>query len=247
MKLFITLLFSVLLFASCEPEAKLGDPCQLLKPASDGVTKIELKNLDCMTVDNDAMCVSYLGNTSYCTQKCGPKRTCYNEITQKGDVICKSTEKCIDAECYDLKAVCSPDNKNGVCESGKKCDNGSCKSICEANELFLNNTCVLEIEVCSSAKPDGVCDEGLACQEGKCVPVGCPDGYECTSPIRLKGHTLKGMYVCVKSEEVNATDPCLTVTCSNHGTCGVEGGMPVCICDEGFEPSTDKLSCNPVN
>ena len=41
-------------------------------------------------------------------------------------------------------------------------------------------------------------------------------------------------------------DPCARVSCSNHGTCVVVQGQPVCACDEGYvaDPAT-RLTCNP--
>jgi hypothetical protein len=153
-----------------------------------------------MTVDSDALCISDDGGNSYCTQKCGPERTCYNEVTKKGDVICSSTETCINAICYDSTKTCSPENLNGLCEEGKTCDAGTCKSVCLANEVYLNGICTLETLLCSPQNLNGVCDKGLACsEEGICTATGCPDEYTCKSPIQLLGHPLKGMFVCVKT------------------------------------------------
>ncbi len=42
-------------------------------------------------------------------------------------------------------------------------------------------------------------------------------------------------------------DACTGLTCSNHGTCVVKAGEPVCACDDGYVPDTTTgLSCQPV-
>ena len=241
----ISIFILVFLAIGCENDAKLGDNCTLLKPASEHVTKVEQKNLDCMTLDSDALCISYDGNSSYCTQKCGPKRTCYSETTKKGDVICKSTEKCVDAVCYDIKKTCSPDNLNGLCPEGKKCnESGNCQSICQPNEIYLRGACVLETTKCSPQNVTGACDTGLECSEqGKCEAVGCPENYDCVSPIQLQGHPLKGMYVCVKSTEITSS-PCKGITCNYQGNCEVNtDGNAQCNCNQGFKTTEDGKGC----
>jgi len=240
----VTVFILIFLVISCENDAKLGDSCNLLRPASEHVTKIEQKNLDCMTLDSDALCISYDGNTSYCTQKCGPKRSCYSDTTKKGDVICKSTEKCVDAVCYDIVETCSTENLNGLCPSGSNCNqSGNCESICEPNEVYLQGKCVLETLVCSPQNPKGACDTGLECSElGKCEAIGCPESYNCVSPIQLLGHPLKGMYVCVKAEEIS-TSPCKDVTCDYQGTCNIKDGFANCDCNPGFKTTDDGKGC----
>jgi hypothetical protein len=43
------------------------------------------------------------------------------------------------------------------------------------------------------------------------------------------------------------TDPCLGVDCSGHGTCRVESGAPLCVCDDGYRhPADTGLLCFPV-
>ena len=43
-------------------------------------------------------------------------------------------------------------------------------------------------------------------------------------------------------DDTPADGPCRDVTCSNHGTCVVEGGLPLCECDSGYRPA-GQLSC----
>jgi hypothetical protein len=47
--------------------------------------------------------------------------------------------------------------------------------------------------------------------------------------------------------QAQTTTPCEGVTCSNHGTCIVKEGAPVCACEEGYIPDpTTGLSCQPA-
>ena len=239
----VLVLVSAFFFIACEVDRKVGDACSLLKPESDGVTKVERKNLDCMTVDSDALCLSYIGNDSYCTQKCGPERTC-------ADVQCGDLEACIAAICIKKELACSPDNKKGQCEEGFKCDEteGVCKTTCEEGKSYIAGSCKDNTELCSPEKADGICGTGLKCtEEGKCVPTGCPSEYTCEAPIQLLGHPLKGLHVCVKSEE--SKNPCAKVDCSSHGECEVDedDGKVSCDCDDGFTVSDTGLECNPDN
>ena len=45
-------------------------------------------------------------------------------------------------------------------------------------------------------------------------------------------------------EDVDASDPCAEVTCSDHGTCFAAGSSASCQCDEGFQPSG--LACTEI-
>jgi len=46
--------------------------------------------------------------------------------------------------------------------------------------------------------------------------------------------------------QARAQDKCAGVTCSNHGTCVVKSGEPMCACHEGYAPDpTTGLSCLP--
>jgi len=238
MRFSVLVLVSAFFFIACEVDRKVGDACTLLRPESDGVTKVEQKNLDCMTVDTDALCLSYIGNDSYCTQKCGPARSC-------ADVQCGAEESCIAAICIDIKLACSPENKKGQCEEGFKCDEteGVCKTSCEEGKSYIAGSCKDNTELCSEAKPDGICGDGLTCIEGLCTPTGCPSKYKCESPIQLLGHPLKGMYVCVKEEEAN--NPCAKVDCSSHGKCEVnpDDNSISCNCETGYTVSDTGLEC----
>lgn len=45
-----------------------------------------------------------------------------------------------------------------------------------------------------------------------------------------------------RSSKAQETDLCAEVTCSGHGTCSIENGLPFCACDEGYSVAQDDAS-----
>ncbi|MBN2695322.1 hypothetical protein JXR93_11735 [bacterium] len=169
----IILLITIVLSA-CSEKAELGSSCELLRPTSEGVTKVEQKNLDCSTLDSDALCMSYLGNEPYCTQKCGPTvETC-------STVFCENSQTCVEGVCYERADICSTSNPNGVCKTGMLCNEGSC----------VQKSCTVDSE----------CSDGFSCVNSVCEASGCPENYDCLSPIQLLGHPFNGVYLCVEKK-----------------------------------------------
>jgi len=249
MKKTIFFMFLILLLTySCNTDVKLGDECKLLTSQSNEVTKVENKNLDCLGLDSDGICLSYEGNNPYCTIKCGPSKGCgavecrFDEKDSEGKVI-REGEACVDSLCYPKKDVCSETNPTGLCSKGTKCESGTCVTICAANEIFIQGKCTSNTELCSSANKEGLCATGSKCDNGECVPTGCEayPGYECVSPINLKGHPFKNQNICVKQDDLSQA--CQGKTCSGHGKCKlVKGGGAECICDSGYIAKSN-LTC----
>jgi len=171
------ILLLVTIISACSEKAELGSSCELLRPTAGGVTKVEQKNLDCSTLDSDALCMSYLGEQPYCTQKCGP------EVANCSTVFCENTQTCVEGTCYDRGDICSTNSPNGVCKTGLSCNNGSC----------VQKSCTIE-------NTDS-CPQGFNCIDGVCEASGCPSDYQCLSPIQLLGHPFNGVYLCIKKEE----------------------------------------------
>jgi len=245
MKPIIFFLFLTLILVSCDTSKKVGDDCRLLNPQKDGITKVEQKNLDCLTVNSDGLCLSYDGHDSYCTEKCGPERGCAAVECTLGDAEGNGVEKCVDSICYPEKEVCSAENVNGLCDRGTKCEAGHCVSSCEVGQVYIKGACHPNSELCSSTNLEGLCQTGTDCIEGKCTPVGCSEGYKCTAPINLLGHPFKDQYICIKLDDLSAA--CQNQDCSGHGKCNlVSGGGAECICDSGYTADNTALTCEKV-
>ena len=246
MKITILFIFITLITFSCTEKVKVGDECKLLKPQSEGVTKVENKNLDCLDLDSDGICMSYEGKNSYCTVKCGPSRGCaavqcaFDYEDKNGEIV--EGETCVDSICYPKAMICSETNVNGLCSTGTKCDGGICISICDATEVFIHGVCHPTSELCSVVKKDGLCAIGSTCKDGSCTPTGCEayPGYECVAPINLKGHPFKNQNICIKQDDLS--EACKDQRCSGHGKCKLLGGGAECICDTGFK-SAEELTC----
>lgn len=228
---FIILLLSIVLFWSCDTDAKLGDPCKLLSPGKEGVTKIEQKNFDCLSFNKDGLCLSFSGADSYCTQRCGADVGCDGISCKAPDKDGNGGETCVNSICYPQKDLCSTNNPNGVCDKSKKCENGTCVSKCSTGEIYIQDSCHSESEMCSASNKTGLCVKGTICDNGTCIATGCDEGYSCKAPIELLGHPFKGRSVCIKKEDL----ACRTGYCSGHGTCNLdENEEAYCVCEKGY-------------
>lgn len=124
----LLLLMMITILFGCTEDATVGSSCELLQESKLGITKIEQKNLDCRTLNSDALCVSYVGYDSYCTQKCGPQKVISCDPQCDGDNSCiqqvDGTSSCVPTE--NLCGI----GKDGVCHNGLTCNttNGRCEA-----------------------------------------------------------------------------------------------------------------------
>ncbi len=171
---------------SCAEDAKLGSSCELLKETAQDVTKVEQKNLDCVSLDGDGLCMSYSGNSPYCTQKCGPKTVC-DDIDYKKQWLVGGV--CVLEQ--DVQNKCSAQNPTGTCQDNMICENGTCIGqgcpsnwLCESPIQLLGHpfkgvyVCVKQSDyldgLCleTSCTPNGTCDVS----SGKAVCI-CDTGF----------------------------------------------------------------------
>ncbi len=79
------------------------------------------------------------------------------------------------------------------------------------------------------------------CGDGDCHDSCVEDGY-------ITGVCEDDECRCINTADGDADgdsdgDPCATVDCSGHGECGVFGGEPRCVCDDGYR--AEGLNCVP--
>lgn len=109
---------------------------------------------------------------------------------------CLPAEVCLEGACRNPDQLCSPENPNGLCESGQDC---------------LAGACVDAGRGCSAQNPVGVCPLGEICRNGACEPLDdaalCDDANACT----------RDFYDALRNRCFNETDDALA--CSDGNGC----------------------------
>ncbi len=222
-KFWLSLVLTLALFTNCDDgDKKTTDKC---KDVTCGA------NATCDTGTGECECnTGYTGDPlTGCTLAdpcdgvtCGDHATCDTgtgececDFGYVGDPLtgCTLSELCDDVTCG-ANATCNPGT--GECE----CDDGyigdpdvgcSLEGTCEAN------TC----------NGHGTCDD-----TGGVVTCDCEAGYigdfcDACDAANGYGEDPENPGDCIQN-------PCIPDPCYGHGTCSVEGGLPLCDCDEGY-------------
>lgn len=116
------------------------------------------------------------------------------------DEHCRNSDKGqAEGKLYCVNGLCAECRKDGDCDEGEQCDNGSCEAIpgyctsdddCSGSQVCRDNRCGPE------CREDADCDEGFECRGGTCEEEReCTSDADCDSGQRCKEGS------CVKDEQ----------------------------------------------
>eukprot|EP00095_Tigriopus_kingsejongensis_P012598 maker-scaffold642_size120736-snap-gene-0.27 protein:Tk12598 transcript:maker-scaffold642_size120736-snap-gene-0.27-mRNA-1 annotation:"GH13743" len=184
-------------------------------------------HLEAVTEDDD-LCAN---------QQCGP-----NAICNLGQCLCASGFKGDDpndlVEGCSSAATCQTNTDcgyNEICSTIAHSGHRFCSDPCQQAQCGPNSFCITDNHQKSCICQDGFTgdanDPQRGCQrEEKCsTNEDCPAGRTCH--INFNG-------------EQTCLDPCQIMSCPTNEKCMVSDGMPICLCNSGFEKNKLTGSCD---
>ncbi len=216
-------------------------------------------NANCVPENHAAWCRCKSGYTEDAAGRC---------VSACQGIVCGLNAQCIVSSegpsCVCLEGMFGNPYPGGRCtavacsqsspcrQPGHICQEGKCVESCGIRSCGLNSFCDPVKKICVCAE-GFVGDPNLVCMPPTTPPVCTPDcganshceyglPHQCACNAGFQGNPYTGCLPLVETD----TRSCATIKCGANAICSLATGLPVCVCQKGFEGLAYD-SCRDVN